>query len=417
MSSEVDTSTNSINELALPVSASSISGGKRKSAASSSSSSMVVATDKNENKPENGPVKIAALYKFVDIEDPVQLQSQLRDLTTKHHILGMLILATEGLNGTIAASPHNMDTFLQEFMSKDTRFQHGLEIKFSINETQPFYRMRISIRKEIVTLGVENFKITPSEHIHNIEPKDWNSIIQRDDLVVIDTRNDYEYDLGTFQKAINPNTVSFRDFPQYMDEHILSDPTKSKKVAMFCTGGIRCEKVSSYLIQQGFEEIYNLKGGILKYLEEIPQNQSIWEGECFVFDQRVTVGHGLIPGNCQLCRGCRHPVTKEDRERDDFQEGINCRYCIDKLTEEKKRKAIERDLQMKLAKERQEKHLGYKHPSHKIKKGLKKQQQQQQQQHQPVHGLVTDQQGDEKKQKLEHSDEVVAVEQDEQIFH
>ena len=350
-----------------------------------------------ENKPETGPVKIAALYKFVDIEDPILLQNQLRDLTEKHHVLGMLFLATEGLNGTIASSPTNMDAFLEEFMCHDSRFSHGVEIKFSSNESQPFYRMRISIRKEIVTLGVDNFKIQPSDRIFNIEPKDWNDIIRRDDVIVVDTRNNYEYDLGTFDKAINPNTVSFREFPEYMEQHSQGTSGK-KKVAMFCTGGIRCEKASSYLIQHGgFDEVYNLKGGILKYLEEIPTEKSTWHGECFVFDQRVSVGHGLIPGDCQLCRGCRHPVTKEDRERDDFMEGVHCRYCIDKLTEEKKRKAIERDRQIRLSQERHEKHLGYKHPGHEMKKALKKQ--------------ASESQGDEKKQKIQQDDKVVRQEQ------
>lgn len=358
-----------------------------------------------DNKPENGPVKIAALYKFVHVEDPSLLQSQLRELTGKYHILGMLIIAKEGLNGTIAASPSQMDQFLHELMTKDSRFTEGVEIKYSTNEKQPFYRMRISIRKEIVTLGIEDFTIKPSNKIFNIEPSQWNDIINREDMIVIDTRNDYEYELGTFQNAINPNTLTFREFPSYMEEQVLKkgDSSKPKKVAMFCTGGIRCEKVSSYLVEHsGVDEVYNLKGGILKYLEEIPSNESTWNGECFVFDQRVTVGHGLIPGDCQLCRGCRHPVTKEDREREDFVEGVSCRYCIDKLTEAKKKKAMQRDLQIKLANERQEKHLGYKHPGHELKKAQKKQQQQGGQMNEGDKPSQEEDQGDEKKQKVEH---------------
>jgi UPF0176 protein len=301
-------------------------------------------------------VKIAALYKFAKVEDPPALKQKLREMTSKHNILGMLILATEGINGTIASNEEDLMTFLAEFQ-EDPKFQ-GLELKFSHNEIQPFYRMRISIRKEIVTLGIPEFHIEPSERIHNVEPQEWNDVISRNDLVVIDTRNDYEFDLGTFENAINPNTKNFREFPQYMEDHF---GASKKSVAMFCTGGIRCEKASSYLIQQGYDHVYNLKGGILKYLEVVPEDQSMWKGDCFVFDQRVTVKHGLEVGNCTLCRGCRHPLTAEDRTRPDYKEDIHCRYCINTLTKEKEEKATQRHIQMELAAKRNEKHLGYVH--------------------------------------------------------
>lgn len=307
--------------------------------------------------------KIAALFKFTPIDDPVAFKQSLRALTGKFNILGMLILATEGINGTIAATEEDLMKFLEEFQS-DPKFQ-GLELKFSFNETQPFYRMRISIRKEIVTLGVPDFKMQPSDRIHNIEPNEWNDVISREDLVVVDTRNDYEYDLGTFRKAINPNIKNFREFPKYMEDNFGKE---KKSVAMFCTGGIRCEKVSSYLVQQGYEHVYNLRGGILKYLEEVPKEKSLWDGDCFVFDQRVTVKHGLEVGDCKLCRGCRHPLTPEDMARPDFKQDIHCRYCIENFSKEKEERAVQRHIQIELAMKRNEKHLGYVHtPNKKVK--------------------------------------------------
>jgi len=309
--------------------------------------------------------KIAALFKFTLIENPVEMKETLRELTSKHNIMGMLILATEGINGTIASNESDLMKFLEEFQS-DPKFQ-GLELKFADNDSQPFYRMRISIRKEIVTLGVPDFKIEPSEQIHNVDPRDWNDVISREDLVVIDTRNDYEFDLGTFRNAINPNTKNFREFPQYMEDNF---GAKKKSVAMFCTGGIRCEKASSFLIQQGYDEVYNLKGGILKYLEVVPEQDSLWKGDCFVFDQRVTVKHGLKVGDCKLCRGCRHPLTPEEMARPDYKEEIHCKYCIDKLTKEKEEKAFQRHIQMELAEKRHEKHLGYVHQPNKKSKNV-----------------------------------------------
>lgn len=316
-------------------------------------------------------VKIAALFKFVQIENPEAFKESLQAKCRNHDVYGMLILGHEGLNGTIAAEEPKMDAFLAEFMS-DPRFTEGVEIKYAYNESQPFYRMRISIRKEIVTLGLPDFEIKPSEKIHLLQGEDWNDAISRPDVMVIDTRNDYEYDLGTFENAIDPNTQNFRQFPSYVEQEVIQKGVRN--VAMFCTGGIRCEKAAAYLAQfDQIDNVYNLKGGILRYLENVDEQNSKWKGECFVFDQRVTVGHGLVPGNCQLCRGCRHPLTEQDRSLPSFREGIHCKYCVEKLTPEQIKGAEERHKQMLLAEERHVKHLGYVHqkPSNKRFKSTK----------------------------------------------
>jgi UPF0176 protein len=213
----------------------------------------------------------------------------------------------------------------------------------------------VKLKREIVTMGVEG--IDPLKTVGTyVKPKEWNELISDPDVLLVDTRNDYEVDIGTFKGAINPHTDTFRDFPSYVKEQL--DPSKHKKVAMFCTGGIRCEKSTAFLREQGFDEVYHLEGGILKYLEEVPADNSMWDGECFVFDNRVSVGHGLEPGDYQLCHACRMPLSAEDRQNEHFQEGLSCHHCFDKVTDKQRKRFQERQHQLELARERGEHHLG-----------------------------------------------------------
>lgn len=317
--------------------------------------------------------KITALYKFFDNSNPEEFKEKLKVLCKEFGVTGMLIVAGEGLNGTIAAEAENMDAFLPRLFALEPQLS-GLEIKFSFSDEQPFYRMRIAVKREIVTLGVDGYNVHLSDRVEDIEPHDWNDLISREDVVLVDTRNDYEYSLGTFEGAIDPQTKNFREFPAFMErlekrEDPTDDGSEKKSLAMFCTGGIRCDKVAAYVADTSkYNKIYRLKGGILKYLEEIPEEHSKWKGDCFVFDQRVTVKHGLVAGECELCRGCRYPLTPDDRAREDFKEGIHCRYCVDKLTPEQMKSAAERHLQIQLLSKRNQKHLGFEYQPHQKRK-------------------------------------------------
>jgi UPF0176 protein len=311
-------------------------------------------------------ITIAALYKFVAFAHPEQVKAQLQALCVEYGVTGMLIVANEGLNGTIAASKANIPLFIAALINLEPRL-NDMEIKYSRTDEQPFYRMHISVKKEIVTLGLpaEALPRGPCDNVHDLNPDQWNEIIARPDTVVLDTRNDYEVRLGSFVNAVNPQTTSFRHFPAYL-QSILPEEVPTKDYAIFCTGGIRCDKVAGYMAGlSGVGKVYTLKGGILRYLETVPEPASLWTGECFVFDQRVTVKHGMEVGDCQLCRGCRQPLTKEDVSREDFNEGVHCRYCLPALQQDKKLKAEERQKQMELSRLRNEKHLGYVHPGHK----------------------------------------------------
>jgi len=296
---------------------------------------------------------VAALYKFAHLEDYQAMREPLQDFCDEHGIKGSLLLAQEGINGTVAGARHDIDDLLIH-LKADARFD-DLEHKESFADEPPFYRMKVKLKKEIVTLGVEG--IDPNVCVGTyVQPQDWNAIISDPEVLVLDTRNDYEYEIGTFKGAIDPKTDTFREFPAYVAEHC--DPQKHKKVAMFCTGGIRCEKASSLMLQQGYEEVFHLKGGILKYLEEVPAAESLWEGECFVFDDRVAVKHGLKQGEYRLCRGCRWPITAQDRQHEHFEDGICCARCFDVLSPEKRNRLTERQKQERLAQERGEAHLG-----------------------------------------------------------
>jgi len=285
-------------------------------------------------------VIVATLYKFVKLLDYAEKQQPLLSVCEAQRIKGTILLAQEGINGTIAGSRQGIDVVMN-FLRSDSRFQ-DLEYKESTAESPPFQRMKVRLKNEIVTLGVP--EVNPSEQVGTyVNPKDWNQIISDPEVTVIDTRNNYEVSIGTFRRAENPQTESFREFPEYVHNNL--NPDKNKKVAMFCTGGIRCEKATSYLISQGFEQVYHLKGGILKYLEEVPKEQSLWEGECFVFDERIAVVHGLEPGSYDMCPSCGYPISEHDKASPKYEEGISCPHCFDHLTEEKKAKMQEKKRQ------------------------------------------------------------------------
>jgi UPF0176 protein len=303
----------------------------------------------------NHPYKVMALYKFASLPDAETLKTPLAQFCCNRGIKGTLILAPEGINGTVAGSSEAIDA-LADFLFVTGPFGArlgGAEVKYSFADTAPFLRMKVRLKPEIVTLRAP--EADPSKEVGTyVDPEDWNSLIEQNDVVLVDTRNDYEVGLGTFQRALDPATANFTEFKDYVAQNL--DPKRDKKVAMFCTGGIRCEKASSYLLSQGFEEVFHLKGGILKYLEVVPQAESRFSGECFVFDERVSVGHGLELGNATLCRACRHPLTEADRQHADYHEGVSCPYCAGDAA--KHEAAAERQKQMDLAKSRGSSHLG-----------------------------------------------------------
>ena len=299
----------------------------------------------------------AALYKFVSLPDYTSLQGPILSVCEQNNIKGTLLLASEGINGTIAglaADIHNILNYLRTDALFAGRFA-DLEHKESFASEHPFYRMKVRLKKEIVTLGVAG--VSPTKQVGTyVKPEDWNALISDPDVILVDTRNDYEVDIGTFKGALDPKTTTFREFPQYVANNL--DKTKHKKVAMFCTGGIRCEKASSFMLEQGFEEVYHLQGGILKYLETVPEETSLWQGECFVFDQRVAVKHNLEVGDFDQCFACRHPLSPAELLAPEYTLGISCSYCFDKLSAEKRASLTERQKQVILAKQRGESHIG-----------------------------------------------------------
>lgn len=296
---------------------------------------------------------VAALYHFTRFEDPAALRGPLLDLCTAQGIGGTLLLAREGVNGTIAGSRSGIDAVLAHLRALPGCA--ALEHKESTSQVPPFNRMKVRLKKEIVTMGQPD--VDPMTGTgHYVDPADWNALITAPDVAVIDTRNDYEVAIGTFDGAIDPQTKSFGEFPAWWEAN--KDRFHNKKIAMFCTGGIRCEKSTNYLIGQGVDEVYHLKGGILKYLEDVPQEQSKWDGECFVFDARVSVGHGLKEGPHHLCYACRRPIRPEDRDHPAYVEGVSCHHCVDETTEADKDRFRERQKQVALARARGEKHMG-----------------------------------------------------------
>jgi UPF0176 protein len=294
-------------------------------------------------------VVIAALYHFAPLPDFQALRERLLARCRELDIRGTLLLAEEGINGTISGTRESIDAILAHIRA-DTRLA-ALEHKESFSDRHPFRRLKVKLKKEIVTLGVPG--VDPNRVVGTyVEPEDWNALISDPEVVLIDTRNDYEVAIGTFANAVDPRTRSFREFPQYVRENF--DPQKHRKVAMFCTGGIRCEKASSFMRAEGFAEVFHLRGGILKYLERVKPEESLWRGECFVFDHRVGVTHGLGEGSAEMCFGCGHPVTPAEREQPGYEEGVSCPHCIAALTADKRDRLRERMHQIDLARQRGE---------------------------------------------------------------
>ncbi|QLK47914.1 rhodanese-related sulfurtransferase [Vibrio owensii] len=296
---------------------------------------------------------VCALYKFVELKNYQELREPLLTLMEAHGVHGTLLLASEGINGTVAAKREGIDTLLA-WLNAEPRLT-GIVYKESYSDTQPFNRTKVKLKKEIVTLGVEG--IDPRHVVGTyVKPQDWNDLIADPEVFVVDTRNDYEIEIGTFKGAVNPNTDTFREFPDYVKQNM--DPEKHKKVAMFCTGGIRCEKSTAYMKEQGFDEVYHLEGGILKYLEEVPEEESLWEGDCYVFDGRVAVNHQLEKADYHLCNACRLPITEEDKQSEQFEQGVSCPKCFGKHSEEQVARFREREKQVSLAAVRGEQHVG-----------------------------------------------------------
>ena len=305
-------------------------------------------TNKNE-------ILVAALYKFVEIDDLLSLQSNLYEICEENNIMGTILIANEGINGTISGKNNEINQTIS-LLKSDKRFAN-IEIKYSSTDKQPFHRMKVRLKKEIVTIGLP--EINPNNKVGTyVKPDDWNDLISDPNVVVIDTRNKYETKIGSFQNALDPETSSFREFPDWVKKFKSSKENANKKIAMFCTGGIRCEKASSLMKEEGFEDVYHLQGGILKYLETIDKENSLWNGECFVFDQRVCLTDELEVGSYKMCFACRMPITEEEMQNEKYIEGISCIYCYDKTTKEKKERFGSRQRQILLAKERGEKHLG-----------------------------------------------------------
>jgi UPF0176 protein len=282
---------------------------------------------------------VAALYKFVEIADIETMQAELKACAKPLDVYGSLLVASEGINGTICAPTQNamdqMIAFIDEKIALDR-----MELKYSTAELRPFRRLKVRLKKEIVTLRQPH--VDPTKQVGKyLTPREWHDMLKANpDMPVIDTRNDYETEIGTFRGAMDPKTKAFTEFPEFVQNHL--NPETNKKVAMFCTGGIRCEKASSYMLAEGYDEVYHLKGGILQYLEDIPEEESLWDGECYVFDHRVSVGHGLKEGTYDYCFGCGFPISAEDKAHESFEDGICCARCVDDLTDEKRKALTDR---------------------------------------------------------------------------
>ncbi|MFW7341661.1 rhodanese-related sulfurtransferase [Pollutimonas sp. H1-120] len=300
---------------------------------------------------------IAALYKFVELSDYQQLQQPLFEFCEALQVKGTLLLAEEGINGTIAGSKDGVEAVL-DHLRTDPRLA-TLEHKESWAEKMPFYRMKVKLKREIVTMGVPNVHARTMAGTY-VKPAEWNALIDDPDVVVVDVRNDYEVSIGSFNLAVNPHTTSFSEFPQWVAEQSAQGGVlaEGRRVAMFCTGGIRCEKSTAYLRSQGFDDVYHLEGGILKYLETVPAEESRWKGECFVFDERVSVRHGLAPGSYELCRACRLPLDAKDKASELYEEGVSCPHCHDTHSDEQKQRFRERQKQVELARKRRQRHIG-----------------------------------------------------------
>jgi UPF0176 protein len=303
------------------------------------------------------PIVVAAFYKFVALPDFETLRPTLQTLCQKAGILGTVLIAKEGVNGTVSGSQSGLQ-HLMDYFACEPRFA-DIAPKFSFAETQAFHRMKVRLKSEIVSMGQPDIDPVGDVGAY-VKPEAWNALIQDPDTLLIDTRNQYEVAIGTFEGAVDPQTNSFREFPAWVDDYLgnLKDEEKPKNIAMFCTGGIRCEKATAYLAGQGFDNIFHLEGGILKYLETVPEENSTWDGDCFVFDQRVSVKHGLDEGDYDMCHACRMPLTEAQKAGPDYEAGVSCVHCIGALDEQDRARFRERQKQIRLARERGESHIG-----------------------------------------------------------
>ena len=301
------------------------------------------------------PIKVAALYRFANFTQPEMLQPQIAAWCAEHGLKGTILVATEGVNGTVAGTEAGIDAVVAHLRTLPGCAE--LDVKYSHANEMPFYRLKVRLKKEIVTLGVDG--IDPKREVGTyVQPEDWNALISDPDTVLIDTRNDYEVAIGTFEGAVDPRTKSFSEFPEWFRAHRDELAAGKTKFAMFCTGGIRCEKSTAFLKAEGVDEVYHLEGGILRYLENIPEAESKWQGECFVFDERVSVKHGLELGEMELCHACRRPISQEDKTSAHFIEGVACPACYAERTDEDRARFAERQKQIALAKKRGKQHIG-----------------------------------------------------------
>ena len=306
--------------------------------------------DNNQTSPR---ITVCALYHFVPLANFAVKRAPLQALMLKLNIRGTILLSHEGINGTVAGGESAIESLL-DWLKKDKRLAK-IKWQVSFDKQMPFYRTKVKLKKEIVTLGQPD--TDPLKAVGSyVKPEDWNALIEDPDVILVDTRNNYEVEIGTFKNALNPKTTTFREFPAYVEQTL--EPSKNKKVAMFCTGGIRCEKSTAYLKARGFTEVYHLEGGILKYLAEVPEAESLWQGECFVFDNRVSVNHQLESGDYAQCHACRMPITKQDAMSHDYQPGISCPHCIHNQSERQKSRFQEREKQVRRARLRGEAHIG-----------------------------------------------------------
>ena len=300
--------------------------------------------------------KIIALYQFCEIRNPRKLQMILKKELKNLQILGTIIIGHEGINGTVSGSETNINKALK-FLKSDSRFS-DLDIKTSFSNKAPFLRLKVKIKKEIVTMGIDNIKPTTQAGKY-LSHDQWNSLLNDEDTILIDTRNDYEYSIGTFKNSINPKTSNFKEFPKWVEKQKFTEEVKkTKNIAMFCTGGIRCEKASSYMKNEGFKNVYHLKGGILKYLENTDIENSLWQGECFVFDDRVSVKQDLTQGDYDLCHGCRMPITEQEKLSNNYVKGVSCSHCVTIKSSEQVQRYKSRQKQINLAKAKNKSHLG-----------------------------------------------------------
>lgn len=308
-----------------------------------------------EPKPEaeQAGYLVAALYHFTPLPEFESLQQSIQNVCDDQQVKGTLLLADEGINGTISGSDQSVANVLA-YLRSIPEFT-DLEHKESRAQTKPFNRMKVRLKREIVTMGVED--IDPLQSVGTyVDPQDWNALIADPDTLVIDTRNDYETAIGQFERAIDPKTKSFREFPDWVRNN--AKLSKKPKIAMYCTGGIRCEKATAFMKAEGFEDVFHLKGGILKYLEKVPPEESLWEGACFVFDERVSVTHGLHEGEHRLCHACRYPLTAQEVASPEFEEGVSCPYCHTTRSDADRARYRERQKQIALARQRGQAHLG-----------------------------------------------------------